>query len=949
MMKTRMIYAGGLMAIAIGGLFCLGSQPANAQIKYGWMDTPTTNKIINRPSVALEEINDGYLGCERNSKIEVAVARKVGFESIEKSVLSGACASNQPGGSTAYVSGYNYVRFGQIGSYVKSNISGIFRFAGHRALRSEANEAPWATTGLRVYETPVFQMFETVMYNGALVTREKPVWGSDDKSWHIMNPRNNVGLSVRSSEMSPNGKWLVVESGDFWRVNLETREMLQFSSPILSYGYGLDPSYKYAVSDDGTKVLIYGGSRDDRIVKLYDLTDCKPDKFDGKQIAEGCKSRDIRPLLGLDSSNGIMSAILSTSGDRLMYTAKDSALYKEYIAYPQGVAQFGLEYLALGDSFTSGEGDGDGAKYYIPGTDGDGGGIARFQTGIENYPYEKEKCHISQRSYPFRIASLSSLSRGSNFESVACSGADVNDVINDRSSGEPSEIYNGNYDHLKFLEYSSLLDLKNSSIIKLVPGRASQTELVSKYQPKVLTIGIGGNNLAFADKMKACVTSKSTCDYTTTRRAETAYEIKNNAFTELDKAYKKLKRDSPSSHIYAIGYPQMFMSSGSCDTNVFRLDQDEREYIIFSIQYLNKIIKAAATKNGVQYIDIEYSLAGKNLCSGIDQPYVNGITKGNDQFLIGNESFHPNEKGHDSIALKILDTVNYALLTPLPMIVDNTIVTPEPPKYFGTFNGIISKQKILNIQKNAYPKNLSLPISTKRAPFQFVPGSVVGATIHSEPIFLGTLTVGLDGSATGSVEVPSNVSAGYHELHITGQLASGENVTMYEPIFVAESETDYDGDGILNVDDPCPVVDPSGEDRDVDGVDDACDGVIGEKPQLPIENTNSSQSSNSSVNETDLTKMPVKQVDAGSVPRNPKVKISDDPELNWLEHPLISMAINLSPSTAVTKEVSPSSQDTVNQNSKQTNQTNGEASWAWALPMGLFIIISAGYIFKKIH
>lgn len=937
------------MTIAIVGLFCLVSIPANAQVSYGWINTPTVNKSSVRQSIAFAEANNGYLGCSANSTIEVAVEKLIGPESVKKTAVSGACASYHAGGSIGSTSTYQYVRFGSIGAYIKSQIHGNFQFAGNRALRSESNEAPWATTGLRVYELPVNQMFEVVTYNRELVIKDKPVTGSDEKSWHIMNPRNNNGLVVRTMGLSPNGKWLVIEGGDFWRVNLETREVLPFASPIMSYGYGLDPSYKYAVSDDGMKVLIYGGSRDDRIAKMYDLTNCKPDKFDTKQIAEGCVGRDIRPLLGLDSSRGMLSASLSASGDRLMYTINESGAINEYVAYPQGIAKFGLEYLALGDSFTSGEGDGDGARYYVPGTDGDGAGIARFQTGLPDYPYEAEKCHISQRSYPFRIASLSYLSNGRDFESVACSGADVNDVINDYTNVREWWTYNGNDDQLSMFQSNDVIEsLKSKALVGTVPGRAAQTQFVSKYQPKVITIGIGGNNLGFTDKMKACVTSKLTCDYATTRRAETASEIKSFAFNELDKAFKKLKQDSPLSHIYAIGYPQMFMASGTCDVNVYDLDQDEREYIMFSIQYLNKIIKAAATKNGVQYIDIEYSLAGKNLCSGIDQPYVNGITVGNDQFIIGNESFHPNEKGHDSIALKILDAVNYALLTPSPMIADNTIVPPEPPKYFGTFSGIIFKQKILNIQKNAYPKKTSLPVSTKRAPLLFAPGSALNVTIHSDPVYVGTLTVGSDGTADGNVLVPSNVSAGYHELHVNGKLASGENVTMYEPIFIAESESDYDGDGVTNSEDTCPVVDPSGEDRDSDGIDDACDGVIGEKPQLSTENTDSSRPNNPSVNETNLPKISVKQVEGDSVFQAPKERISADPEFNWLEHPLISKAINPSPNTDVTKETFPSSQTTMNQNNKQTKQADGLASWLWVLPLGLILTI-AGYVFKKVR
>src|SRR5690606_32712651 len=98
-----------------------------------------------------------------------------------------------------------------------------------------------------------------------------------------------------------------------------------------------------------------------------------------------------------------------------------------------------LDYLALGDSYSSGEGDTErdkrtGQKYY------------RSWTDVEEdaaWGQPREKCHISTRSYPYILAQGMALGDPVNgpstrWHSVACSGARIRDV----SDGNP-EAYLG--------------------------------------------------------------------------------------------------------------------------------------------------------------------------------------------------------------------------------------------------------------------------------------------------------------------------------------------------------------------------------------------------------------------------------------------------------------------------------------------------------------------------
>lgn len=66
----------------------------------------------------------------------------------------------------------------------------------------------------------------------------------------------------------------------------------------------------------------------------------------------------------------------------------------------------------------------------------------------------------------------------------------------------------------------------------------------------------------------------------------------------------------------------------------------------------------------------------------------------------------------------------------------------------------------------------------------YAPDSSVGAFLFSDPVSLGTLPVGSDGSARGKIVIPANISPGQHTLQFTGWNASGEPVVLSAGITV---------------------------------------------------------------------------------------------------------------------------------------------------------------------
>ncbi len=55
-------------------------------------------------------------------------------------------------------------------------------------------------------------------------------------------------------------------------------------------------------------------------------------------------------------------------------------------------------------------------------------------------------------------------------------------------------------------------------------------------------------------------------------------------------------------------------------------------------------------------------------------------------------------------------------------------------------------------------------------------GATLQVVLHSDPVTVGTLTVGADGTATGSVTIPAGTAAGSHTLDLVD--ASGASVLV---------------------------------------------------------------------------------------------------------------------------------------------------------------------------
>ncbi|MBI5357961.1 SGNH/GDSL hydrolase family protein [Candidatus Saccharibacteria bacterium] len=615
---------------------------------------------------------------------------------------------------------------------------------------------------------------------------------------------------------SGNGQFMVFDSPGIGLVSLDisTGNVLIFA-PGYRYDIGLTPSLQMAITNDGRYVSVMSGTYG--TFRIFDLNTCVKSPTLNKPA--NCQSRDLSQSLkvAMPDHTGTGSTISFTDNYTLKFygaTRKDNVTKRHsqlLTAYGQTPIEF--PYLALGDSFSSGEG----AYSYKAGTD---------------VKSPLNKCHLSLNSYPFLIARDLGIEK---YESIACSGAKIKDInfdIRDDSKDELRALYNNEERQSHGLETIG----DEYVLSNFLPGYRTQYRFVEKYKPSKVTISISGNDIGFSHIVERCVVGIDDCYSKTEERVKLVDTI-NQRFGELQDVLRQLKEKAEGGDIYVVGYPRMVDLNGSCGNNV-RVSSSERIFFDNLTTYLNSVIEKAAKKAGVFYVDVSGALENNQLCeSGVAEMAVNGLTVGNDTWLdigpVGKESYHPNELGHSLLRNKILEkTNNFRAKNPYP---DKTIADPkreDAANFIGTTNFDpfdLSYIQLTNMSDGLWYKDKTQTVNAEG----FAPESQVSGAIHSEPTSVGVFIANENGEISETISVPSALPPGYHTFVLSGENESGEKIELQQQIYVAASAGDIDSNGIADTHEQCPGIGASGVDYDQDGVDDACDGYIGEPPAPP--------------------------------------------------------------------------------------------------------------------
>ena len=591
---------------------------------------------------------------------------------------------------------------------------------------------------------------------------------------------SSLGHEINSIVYSQDGHYALarVENTSLVKINL----LNQQATVIATRGLFAAAPLPGAVTNDGRAAVNAVNT------EIFSIINCG-DSFDSEYVG-GVESVIRRPCSSYSMGEMIHNETAAEGrGERYVFKDNDDTLESLNDVYPaaisvkvsiHGVSSFKkprLSYLALGDSYSSGEGDlgkrSNGLSYYINGTD---------QSG----------CHLSSRSYPFILRDTWGISSG-EMKSVACAGAKV---LPDYYG--TFTYYGQNYQY-RAADYTKLTNVRKNALEEFTPGQIRQLEFVREYRPDRITFTGGGNDVGFADIIEYCASSyrlfgkiptNETCAYVYDS------QLRANLNSQIDTQYvfnkkfiEEVRRVSPQTEIYMVGYPQFVKADADwCFRGSGILNNNEIKFIRQSLSRLNNTLKRVARDTGVYYIDIEDSLEGGQICQG--SKYMTGPVRAivkNGSVRKDPNMYHPNAAGHHKLAERIADQIakspEYEVVD-IPAEEDASRVIHQA--VLPAYTGIGSTQTIT------------------MGPGFIKADGTTSIEMFSNKVHIGDYKTDATGALKVQVTIPQEVGIGMHLLTISGVDADDQPVQVQQFIYVTSNNpNDIDLDGIPNESDNC--------------------------------------------------------------------------------------------------------------------------------------------------
>jgi hypothetical protein len=654
--------------------------------------------------------------------------------------------------------------------------------SGLVALHS-GNSLGWSADGRKIYfrefNGSFFQVYEmNVDGSGATAIPHFPLWSSDGAAYlfqqgddlykNTANGSSPTLLATNAEPMdwSPDGtQILFLRNEDFWTMDANGGGVTQITH--LGSSGGSHPSADWSPNPD-------------RIVFVTSA-------LDGIWAASPTGAGQSRIAGSLDSDN-----------------------------VPQWLSGFPTRWVALGDSFSSGEGAG--ARHYLPGTSSPG----------------QNMCHRADTAYSqVVLASGFSLRAGSFF---ACSGAETKNVL-PREMGGSAQCFPASCS-----PYSA-------------PDAIPQLDHPEVGPADLITITVGGNDVLFVKVLGYCWMNDDCRAYVPQelgQRLDVYLPQAIAAFQErLQMTLWAIRMKAPNADVRVLGYPALFPGASTdqacpalTDSCTGAWSPAEQTWLNSLVPLLNAVIRQAAQNTGVRFISVAESFSGHEICGPdgawfVPPPHLlqecawslwnkwfgNGVPP---------EFFHPTSTGHLRGYRRSLESD----LAAVPAGSSSASLAPPPtPEELAIFGRRVQAAEAELPTLDDLPVAVVAPACGEVA----VPGQTVsisgagfaaGANITiyfkapGPPQALKTLTADGAGQFGTTVTLPADTPPRLlATLEAAGTGANAQPRTLIGFVTIGPGlAVDSDGDGISDACDSCPTVsNPNQADADFDGLGDACD------------------------------------------------------------------------------------------------------------------------------
>ncbi|MFD9868580.1 SGNH/GDSL hydrolase family protein [Streptomyces niveus] len=308
---------------------------------------------------------------------------------------------------------------------------------------------------------------------------------------------------------------------------------------------------------------------------------------------------------------------------RLALLGSATALTAVQLVAAQPAAAADYQWVALGDSYTAGV----------------------IQAAGDTFEIPRDGCERTDRSYPQIIDR--DLGEFIELTNVSCGAATIEDVTHNAQEPVGRSVPGIPDPDAPF------------------PAVPPQSEVV-KADTDVITVGVGGNTLGFADILFKCVElGQGTGGVGTPCKNELAASIPaklTKVGTDYDQMLAKLHEKGPNAKILAIGYPTVIPKDTSkCQHNdihqFLSITSGDLDWLRTDVlEPLNKAVeKSAGTQDSATFVDLYGSSADHSVCDA--GKWVEGIFDSNDRMAL----VHPNARGHrnaaDHVTSEILSAI----------------------------------------------------------------------------------------------------------------------------------------------------------------------------------------------------------------------------------------------------------------------------------------------------
>lgn len=332
-----------------------------------------------------------------------------------------------------------------------------------------------------------------------------------------------------------------------------------------------------------------------------------------------------------DSNNGTVNFTNGLAPGASVYFSLESAVTPGSVVVPR--------YVALGDSYSSGEG----VPPFISPTDS-----------------STNQCHRSMGAYPELIVNRTAVPPGVEF--WACSGATIRSFYQSIYGEQPQK-----------------------------------NDLLGSSPATLATVGVGGNDIGFRTVAQTCVSvmppfqKEQNPDFHTPcgqyldqpgqlqpnvlidELTTGAFNAQDNVSYSLKTLYPDLRANAPLGRFYVIGYPNPLPLpnnvTSDCQADIvyengspvtggpfnlvhaqYTIKQADVQWMEKIVARLNSAIQLNAVDAGFYFVDNSLTLSGHDICGNNVDHWIHGVVLLNGTTTISNFSFHPNATGQSHIA-----------------------------------------------------------------------------------------------------------------------------------------------------------------------------------------------------------------------------------------------------------------------------------------------------------